>query len=96
MRKSWPNHDGVLFLADSYLKDCDSILVSIKEGKYIVLDQNCPMQKVAARAAEYAKTKDILGIMKMLGHKSLQNMLLYTQLVNSEKDEFHSATGKAS
>ena len=43
---------------------------------------------------EYAKTKDILRVMKMLGHKSIQNTLLYTQLVNFENDEFHSATAK--
>lgn len=41
---------------------------------------------------EYAKTKDILHVMKMLGHKSIQNTLLYTQLINFENDEFHSAT----
>jgi hypothetical protein len=43
---------------------------------------------------EYAKTKDILHVMKMLGHKNIQNTLLYTQLVNFESDEFHSATAQ--
>jgi len=43
---------------------------------------------------EYARTKDILHVMKMLGHRSIQNTLLYTQLVNFEGDEFHSATAK--
>lgn len=43
---------------------------------------------------EYAKTKDILRVMKMLGHKSIQNTLLYTQLVNFENDEFYSANAK--
>jgi integrase len=41
---------------------------------------------------EYAKTKDILHVMKMLGHRNIQNTLLYTQLINFESDEFHSAT----
>ena len=27
---------------------------------------------------EYAKTKDILHVMRMLGHKSIQNTLIYT------------------
>jgi site-specific recombinase XerC len=40
---------------------------------------------------EYAKTKDILHVMKMLGHKNIQNTLLYTQLIIFENDEFHSA-----
>jgi misacylated tRNA(Ala) deacylase len=28
-----------LFLKDSYLKECDSVVVSVKDGKYVVLDQ---------------------------------------------------------
>jgi hypothetical protein len=43
---------------------------------------------------EYARTKDILHVMKMLGYRSIQNTLLYTQLVNFENDEFHSTTAK--
>jgi hypothetical protein len=30
--------------------------------------------------------------MKMLGHRNIQNTLLYTQLINFESDEYHSAT----
>jgi hypothetical protein len=41
---------------------------------------------------EYAKTKDILHVMKMLGHRNIQNTLLCTQLISFERDEFHSAT----
>jgi len=38
---------------------------------------------------EYYKTKDILYVMKLLGHKNIKNTLVYTQLVNfKEKDEF--------
>jgi integrase len=43
---------------------------------------------------EYAKTKDMLHVMKMLGHKNIQNTLLYTQLISFESDDFHSATAK--
>jgi integrase len=44
---------------------------------------------------EYHKTKDILHVMKLLGHKNIQNTLLYTQLINfDEEDNFHSATAK--
>jgi hypothetical protein len=43
---------------------------------------------------EYAKTKDTLHVMKMLGHKNIQNTLLYTQLISFENDDFHSATAK--
>ncbi|MEM0253249.1 MAG: site-specific integrase [Candidatus Bathyarchaeia archaeon] len=37
---------------------------------------------------EYARTKDILYVMRLLGHKNIKNTLIYTQLINFEKDEF--------
>ena len=43
---------------------------------------------------EYHRTKDILHVMKMLGHKNIQTILVYTQLVSFEGDEFHSATAQ--
>jgi hypothetical protein len=43
---------------------------------------------------EFHKTRNILHVMKMLGHKSIQNTLLYTQLISFESDEFHSSTAK--
>jgi integrase len=43
---------------------------------------------------EYAKTKDIIHVMKMLGHRNIQNTLTYTQLANFESDEYYSAVAK--
>jgi integrase len=37
---------------------------------------------------EYHKTKDILHVMQLLGHKSIRNTLVYTHLVNFELDEW--------
>jgi len=38
---------------------------------------------------EYHRTKDILYVMRLLGHKNIKNTLMYTQLVNlKEDDEF--------
>jgi len=37
---------------------------------------------------EYHKTKDILHVMRMLGHRSINSTLLYTQLVDFEGDEY--------
>jgi hypothetical protein len=38
---------------------------------------------------EYPKTKDILHVMRLLGHKSIKNTLIYTQLIDfPEDDEF--------
>jgi integrase len=37
---------------------------------------------------EYHKTKDILHVMKILGHKNINNTLVYTQLVDFQDDEY--------
>ncbi len=36
---------------------------------------------------EYHRTKDILHVMRLLGHKSIANTLIYTQLVEFEDDD---------
>lgn len=41
---------------------------------------------------EYQKTKDILHVMQLLGHRNIQNTLIYTQLVSFENNDYHSAT----
>jgi integrase len=44
---------------------------------------------------EYARTRDILYVMQLLGHKNIKNALIYTQLVKLERDDaFYSATAK--
>lgn len=43
---------------------------------------------------EYHKTKDILHVMKMLGHKNINNTLRYTQLIKVDDDEFVSKVAK--
>jgi integrase/recombinase XerD len=43
---------------------------------------------------EYHKTKDILHVMKMLGHRDIKTTLIYTQLIHFEGDEYHSAAAK--
>jgi integrase len=37
---------------------------------------------------EYHRTKDILYVMQLLGHKNIMNTLVYTHLVNFETDEY--------
>ena len=41
-----------------------------------------------AATNEYANTKDILHVTKMLGHKSIQNTLFYTHLIDFEDDSY--------
>ena len=40
----------------------------------------------------YAKCKNILLVQQRLGHKSIDNTIIYTQLINFESDEYNTAT----
>ena len=37
---------------------------------------------------EYNKTRDILHVMNILGHKMIQNTLKYTHLINIQEDQY--------
>ena len=41
-----------------------------------------------------AKTKDILHVMNLLGHRNIESTLVYTHLISYEGDEYHSAVAK--
>jgi integrase len=41
---------------------------------------------------EYAEKKDILYVMKLLGHRSIQSTLVYTHLISFESNEYHVKT----
>ena len=43
---------------------------------------------------EYHKTKDILHVKQLLGHKNINNTMLYTQLIHFEGDEYHVKVAK--
>jgi hypothetical protein len=43
---------------------------------------------------EYHKTKDIIHVMELLGHRDIKTTMIYTHLIHFESDEFHSATAK--
>jgi integrase len=45
-------------------------------------------------STEYAKTKDLLHVKAMLGHKDLRTTLRYTQLINFGADEYHVSVAK--
>lgn len=44
---------------------------------------------------EYHRTRDILYVKQLLGHKSITNTILYTQLISFESDEYSSAVAKS-
>ena len=37
---------------------------------------------------EYHKTKDILHVMRLLGHRNITNTLIYTQLITVQDDDY--------
>jgi integrase len=43
---------------------------------------------------EYHRTRDLLYVKNMLGHKDLRTTLRYTQLINFGSDEYHCAVAK--
>lgn len=43
---------------------------------------------------EYHKTKDFLHVKQLLGHKNINNTMLYTQLIHFEGDEYHVKVAK--
>jgi integrase len=43
---------------------------------------------------EYNRTKDILYVMEILGHRDIRTTLIYTQLVNFEGDNYHVKAAK--
>ncbi|MDH5663303.1 MAG: site-specific integrase, partial [Candidatus Bathyarchaeota archaeon] len=43
---------------------------------------------------EYHKTKDLLHVKQLLGHKNVNNTMLYTQLIHFEGDEYHVKVAK--
>jgi integrase/DNA-directed RNA polymerase subunit RPC12/RpoP len=44
---------------------------------------------------EYHRTKDILYVKELMGHRSIQSTLIYTQLVNFSQDEFTCKVAKS-
>jgi hypothetical protein len=43
---------------------------------------------------EYHRTKDILHVKRILGHKQLKNTEIYTHLIDFENDDWHVAHAK--
>jgi len=43
---------------------------------------------------EYHKTKDILHVMQLLGHRNIKNTLIYTQLITFKDDEYTAKVAK--
>ncbi len=46
-------------------------------------------------STEYQKTRDIIHVQRMLGHKSIMNTMKYVHLVTFQSDEYHCKTAKS-
>ena len=44
---------------------------------------------------EYQKTKNILRVMDLLGHRNIESTLVYRRLIDFEGDGYHSAVAKS-
>ena len=74
----------------------------VKERRKIAEKLNQRMLKITFHTfrhwkatVEYHKTKDILRVMQILGHKNINNTLMYTQLVNLNfKEKYVSKVAK--
>lgn len=44
---------------------------------------------------EYHKTRDILHVKELFGHRNINSTLIYMHLIKFEDDEFHTATAKS-
>lgn len=86
--------------------DCKS-LDGFRAGYEVMKDNlamelnNPRLKEIAFRAfrhwkatTEYAKTKDILHVKWLLGHKKIENTLIYTHMISFATDDFISKTAK--
>ena len=49
-----------------------------------------------ARTREYHKTKDVVPVKQVLGHKNIKNTLVYTHLIDFREEEYVSKVAKDS
>ena len=68
----------------------------LREEYHEVLINNRYISKLITikRGDSSSRTKDILHVMRLLGHRKIDNTLIYTQLVNFESNEYHSKVAK--
>ena len=43
---------------------------------------------------EYAKTKSLVHVQQVLGHRSILSTMIYTHIIDFREDNYHSATAK--
>jgi hypothetical protein len=64
-----------------------ALLMKLKTRGCAYLFKRISIEKVGPQW-NYQRTKDILYVMRMLGHKSVQNTLVYTRMVGFKNEEY--------
>lgn len=85
-------HGNLMFVRRSFLKYRKRLSQKLKNPRLLRITFHTFRHWKAT--TEYNKTKDILHVQQLLGHRDIKTTLLYTQLVNFKSDEYHSATAK--
>jgi len=96
-----PRADGMLFgsrknVATAFFKQRKRLAFKLNNPRLLQISFHTFRHWKATM--EYHKTKDILHVQKILGHRNIQNTLIYITveqaLWQSQKDEFHVKTAK--
>lgn len=86
------SYKNILYLEKTFRKQRKRI--AFKLGNPRILQIHFHTLRHWKATMEYAKTKDILHVKQLLGHKSIENTLKYTQLINFGEDEYLCKTAK--
>jgi integrase len=84
-----PDADPIESLDDFRRVFCDQrrkVALSLQNPR--ILNINFKTLRHFKATLEYHRTKDILHVMQLLGHRNIRNTLVYTHLVSFEGDEF--------
>ena len=80
------NYKNIYYLEKTFRKQRKRI--THKLGNPRILQINFHTLRHWKATMEYTKTKDILHVMQLLGHKNIKNTLIYTQLINVQDEEY--------
>jgi len=80
------NYKNTFYLRKTFIKQRRRI--AYKLGNLRMLQIHFHTFRHWKATMEYHKTKDILHVMQILGHKNINNTLIYTQLVNFQNDDY--------
>ena len=70
--------EGALYLTDSYIRECDSQVVNVKDGKYIILDKTCFYPRGGGLPSDIGKIINNSGSeFKVVGVTKAEGLILH-------------------